>query len=860
MNIVNKVTLRHIKQNKRQSLVTVIGIIISVAMITAVFTLGFSYLDLMIRKEIKQNGEWHVQYSNVTSEQIQAIKQDRNTKKLALSNNSYARFEQSTNESKPYLYFQNFNAVGMEQFPIELKKGRLPQSENEVIISEDILRKSEGHLNIGSKISIDLGERWPMDGERVLTQSDALMWSEQGVNETLKIHSTKTVTIVGLMKRPSWEPAWSPGYTVIGYVDETVVNKANIDAIVIAKDINGDLFQKTKSFAKKNGIKDIGFNNELLRYYGITNNANLQSTLFSLAAIIIGIIMIGSVALIYNAFAISVSERAKHLGMLSSIGATKRQKRNSVFFEGLVIGAVSIPIGVLVGIIGMKITFVFINTFIDGALGITEKLELVVTPTSLLIACGLSALTIFISVYIPAQKASKISAIDAIRQTQDIKLTSKTVKTSKLIRKLFGIEAEIGLKNVKRYKKRYLATVFSLVISIVLFLSISYFTDNLKKSILLSQNNYNFDIQIYSSQSGKEPLNGFTGLDYITKSAFIEEVSLNAKIEKERLPTPLMEQIQKGENSLDDNGKYPYYVQVYALDEQSFKDYIQQIHVNESTFLQTNEPTAIVIEKIAYEEAGSGKIIETNAIETEIGEKIDLVAYSYGENDQPKEQLINSVKIGALTNELPMGVQSAELGGLSIIISEGTLKQLEIPQEFISHYLYLNSSNPLATQEAIEQIKESNIYVFNVYQERQRQQQMVLLMSVFSYGFISLIALISIANIFNTISTSVQLRKREFAMLRSVGLTPKGFNKMIRYESIFYGIKALIYGLPISILLILFMHNSFQHTFVYEFEIPWRSVLIVVIFISLIVGLAMIFSISKIKKQNIIEGLKQENI
>src|SRR5690606_19214127 len=238
-------------------------------------------------------------------------------------------------------------------------------------------------------------------------------------------------------------------------------------------------------------------------------------------------------ALIYNAFAISVSERARHLGMLSSVGATKKQKRNSVFFEGAVVGFISIPIGILAGIAGIGITFAYINQFLHGALGVTEKLELVVTPASILLAIGISIVTIFISTYVPAQRASKISAIDAIRQTHDIKLSGKKVKTSKFVRKVFGMEAEIGLKNVKRNKKRYLATLFSLVISIVLFLSVSFFTENLKKSLILSQDNIQYDLQIYSNGLNKNELNKFANLDHVTSSTLIEEIQLEALIEME---------------------------------------------------------------------------------------------------------------------------------------------------------------------------------------------------------------------------------------------------------------------------------------------------------------------------------------
>src|SRR5699024_11534500 len=110
------------------------------------------------------------------------------------------------------------------------------------------------------------------------------------------------------------------------------------------------------------------------------------------------IIIIGSVSLIYNAFAISVSERSRHLGMLSSVGATRKQKRNSVFFEGFVIGAISIPLGIISGLTGIGITFYFINSLIQDSLGVTEKLTVVVTPLSIIVVCAVSILTFFISI------------------------------------------------------------------------------------------------------------------------------------------------------------------------------------------------------------------------------------------------------------------------------------------------------------------------------------------------------------------------------------------------------------------------------------------------------------------------------
>ncbi|WP_026907416.1 FtsX-like permease family protein [Paucisalibacillus globulus] len=861
MNIVNKVTIRHLKENKRRSLVTIIGVIISVAMITAVATLGVSFLDVMIRQDIAKNGEWHVQYKNVIAEQLETIEQDSETKTLVLSSDGYAALNESQNDSKPYLFFQNYNQKGMEQFPIEVLEGRLPNNENEVVISEAIQTNAKVDYQIGDQLTVDIGERLDKTDGKTLTQSHPLQREIDSVNEELQINETKTVTIVGTIERPSWEPTWSPGYTVIGYVDEESLAKdETVDAFIVLNKVKGSLFDHAKSLAQGQGIEAVNFNSELLRYYGVTANDNLRLTLFSLAGIIMGVIIIGSVALIYNAFAISVSERARHLGMLSSVGATKKQKRNSVFFEGTVIGIISIPIGIIAGLVGIGITFLFINTYLDGALGVSEKLELVVTPASIIVACVISIVTIFISTYLPAKKASKISAIDAIRQTHDIKLSRKTVKTSKLVRKVFGIEAEVGLKNTKRNKKRYLATLLSLVISIVLFLSVAFFTDNLKKSLEMSQNDYQYDILIYSGQLEKDELASYTKLDYVTDYTITEEVyeHLQAPMSIEELSPELKKQVEANELPLED-GKYPYYVTLQSLDDESFQAYAEQIGVNPNDFINQDTTLAIVIDQISYQNGASGKMVETKSIDTEVGKTIDLykALFEDMEGNELQPELIQSIQIGALTDIVPMGVQSASLGGVNLIIPQSTMDKLGLE---VTPYIYLNSSDPMGTQEAIDELKDTNVNVFNVYQRRQQEEQMILLMSIFIYGFITLISLISIANIFNTISTSISLRKREFAMLRSVGMTPKGFNKMINYESIFYGVKALAYGLPISVLIMLGIHQSMSYTFEYGFRLPWLSILLVIVMIFLIVGSAMLYSISKIKKENIIESLKQENI
>ncbi|CCF12591.1 permease family protein [Brevibacillus laterosporus GI-9] len=863
MNIVNTLTIRHLKQNKRRTLVTIIGVIISVAMVTAVATLVFSFSDLMIRQAIADTGEWHVQYQDVTKEQLAAIQGDDATKTVAISRDlGYAPLEGGQNPNKPYLFIKEYDAQGFAQFPIDLSKGRLPHTDKEVVISEPIATNAKVKYEIGDRLTLRVGERFEQGGDHPLDQTEPLRREDGTLTETLQHIKTRDYTVVGFIKRPVWETAWAPGYTIISYVDDNIIGANDrVDAAVVLQKVNPSLFAHAEDLAKQNQIETVQYNNGLLRYYGLSKSEASYSMMFSLSAIIMGVILIGSVSLIYNAFAISVSERFRHLGMLASVGATKRQKRNLVLFEGIVIGLISIPIGILCGIAGIGITFWFMNAMIEGALWTSEKLRLIVTPLSLLIACLVSMLTIFVSTYLPAIKASKVSAMDAIRQTADVKLTAKAVKTSKFIRKFFGIEAEIGLKNLKRNKRRYHAIVFSLVISIVLFLTVSFFTAGMTQSLELSREGVNYDIEV-SYSNGKRIDEGLmrsiVSLDGVTEYNVIQELYGNAWVDAAIIADELQEKVKKDKSMLQD-GKYPYDIKVHALNDSSLQAYAKEVGVDYEQLTDPDHPAAIVMDTIHYKDMGTGKYVQTKAIYTNVGQSIELTNF-YKENRE--ETKANKVIVAALTDQAPMGMNPTGVGGLNMIVSERVMNRLADDEDLVnvSTYLHLKSTEPMRTQQEIEEMHETNLNVYNVYQSRKSEEQQILLMSVFSYGFIVLISAISIANIFNTISTGVSLRKREFAMLKSVGLTPKGFAKMMNYESIFYGVKSLLFGLPISFVVMYLTYRAFSNKFSYGFTLPWMSILSVIVAVFVIVSSAIVYSGAKVKKENIIDALKQENI
>lgn len=870
MNIVNKLTLRMLKENKRRTLVTIIGVIISVAMVTAVTTLFASFMNLLQKEAVADNGNWHVLYKNVTKEQLYEIKNDEETDTVFISRDvGYAELERGQNPSKPYLHVKEFDSTAFEQFSIELIEGRLPKTPNEVVISQQIIDDGGVPLEIGQTITLQVGDRYYKidDDEGITNNSFSLVYNGDELAETIINTVEKEYKIVGIINAPNWEHSFSPAYTVLSSTHEAFIGaNEQVNASVLVKKLNRSIFNHSNQLAENLGIEEVIFNDELLRYHGIVEGDNLNRTFISLVTIIIAIIVVGSVSLINNAFAISVSERSRYLGMLASVGATKRQKRNSVYFEGVMIGLISIPLGLIAGIGGIAITLSLLNGILQNVLNLRTELTVVVTPMSIILTIIISMLTIFISVFIPALRASRISAIDAIRQTKDIKLSRKKVKTSKLVRKIFGIEAEIGLKNLKRNKKRYNATIFSLVISIVLFLTISYFTNSLQKAAEMSNFNPEYDISVSFDQNfeqiDQDVIENIRSFEDVTDMNIIYYFgSIEGYVDKSKLSSSLKERSKDFPDMLED-GKYLYNIDVNVLEDEDLKSYVEQISVDFNPLINSDHPTAILFNKNHFYDMEKEKYVEEEAVNLDIGDKIALQYNDWV--TEKRYQLAEEVEIIAEeTEQLPLGIyNSTNPGQFILIMSKSSIEKLvgDIDIETETSEMYIKSSDPMKTVEDLENIGINKDSIYNVYESKKNDEQFLFVLGVFVYGFITLITLITVSNIFNTISTSIALRKREFGMLKSVGMTPKGFNKMIHYESIFYGIKSLLYGLPISVIVMFLIYKATEFSYEYEFYLPWKSIGIVIVAVFLIVGIVMLYSSSKVKKENIIDALKQENI
>ena len=881
MNIVNKLTLRHLKLNKKRTLVTVIGVIISVTMITAVATFAESFLGTMRNYQVESGGNWHVFYGEIPADKLDIIYNDKDTKHAILSRDEgYAKLEAPQSKSQPYLFVKDYSEQGFTNFPVKLLEGRFPQNSSEIILQKSLIESGSLSCQVGDTLTLQVGSRTATvedhrTGEvQTLEDLDQRTIVQEG--ETLEHTSTKSYTVVGFMEKPGFENDWAPGITALAGLDPNSLQPGDlVDVSVELNTLSRSLYKHGREIAGELGMPEIrdaetgelagyqnlDFNDSLLQYSGITSSDSFQTVFYRICAIVIVVIMIGSISLIYNAFSISISERSRHLGMLASVGATKAQKRKSVFFEGAAIGLVAIPLGILFGIGGMWLTFQCVNPLLRSSTNNME-LSLTISWLSVVVAVIFSALTIFISTWIPARRASKISPIDAIRQTKDVKLKGKNVKTSRLTRKVFGFEAELALKNLKRNKRRYKATIFSLTISILLFLSVSSFMQMLVQANRMSSGElgYNFNVNAGVSYSEEK--------EFFDKAVSLPDAGEHLTYETMSTSTVLGESQasdlrKKGDPPLDQG--YYYSIQLVEIDDQAFDAYCKLANTDPAALRDSSVPSGILFNKATFQDKKTGKFVEGKSSNLSAGSSVGI----YSDLDGNFTSLLFEVQVAAVTDQKLelLGNLNGRNNVLTLILPRGTLDSVreKFPED--DRFSYTNivyqSPNADGLEKDLETLGESYSIQYsymNIDSQAKKMDQMTMVMLIFAYGFVILISAIGVANIFNTISTSIQLRKREFAMLKSVGMTPKGFNRMLNYESIFSGVKALLYGIPLSFVAIFLMYNALGEGFTFGFAVPWIPLVIAIAAVFLIVGSTMLYAGHRVKRENIIDALKEENI
>lgn len=934
MNLMKKLTLKNLKLNRKRTIVTIVGIILATALLSALVTLVSSFQYSMIEYQKQKGGDFHVKFSNVKMSELSEFKNNRNIEStFETMGMGFAKLNGCKNEDKPYAYVMATDEAGFEKGCFNLIEGRMAKNEDEIVIPRHLKTNGRIDIKVGDEITLDIGKRYDSNTESVISENIAYEHEAETLTDTV----TKQYKVVGIMERPGYgmEDYSAAGYTFVTYSDElaaidngtkseaseadttlTVYSRYTQKALrnkdAVTADIIGvdeKLFEKANDssvemsaeesdrFLKEmeNAKYDIYINGFLISYECVFPIDGTFKALFTVAAVVALIIILTSVYCIKNSFNISITEKIRQYGMLASVGATRRQIKSSVKTEAAMLGVVGIPVGTMSGILASLILVKVVNALSAGWLNFALSFH--TSLPVLILAVILSIATIYFSATGSARRAAKVTPLEAIRNTKEIKIKSAKLKTPAIIGRIWGIGGVISYKNIKRNNKKYRTTVTSIVICSVTFIVISYFMSMAFSVVGMSYASADYNIGINMSckkdldiEKISELLSGIEGAkDYLVGAGYYFDVDK---------PEYTKEYGEYCGQLYDDSEDVSQEFLITVLNDKSYDKYASDagiknaaagaILVNKGTFDVYNENSSKYVKKemeLYKYKAGDtircGYNVYEDADDDDNAVEGDTESSTEDNSGYVDEETINKgvrktvdVTIAGVTDKVPTcykGYGNTTLlfmnqKGFESLWADG--KSNELKPGHASYSAYVVAENADEYQDTFEKETEENpeysqisFYVSNMDKQMRDEKSLFTLLGVFAYGLIVVIALIGITNIINTLSTGMELRSREFATLRSIGMTDKQFAGMVRLESVFISVKALVIGVPLGILisyLLCVMMNRMDDAIIYE--PPYKAIILCIVVVIMLIYAIMKLSMTKLRHNNIIETIKNENL
>ena len=894
MKLLNKLTYNNLKLNRKRTVVGIIGILLAVALLTAVSTFAMSAKDSLVEFEKKAEGNFHYEFEGVNADELGTFENNRNVESYFYTKNlGYAKLEDCQNDYKPYAYVTAYDAKGLEELKVNLVEGRLPQNENEILMPTHVVTNGRLDIKVGDTITLNVGKR--MSGDFELNQGNPF---HDENDERIIDTTTHTYKIVGMIERPGKiiEPNSAPGYTFITtqskfdgnitvFVRFTKKALKDLDSVVPAVlGVDKEAYKIYFNFNKYYNLEDYSMEErtELLEKagkeiekakYDFTDNSRLIAlegmplddamikSLFAVAVIVTLIIITSSVFCIRNLFLISTTEKVKQYGVLASVGATRKQIKKSVLFEALLMGLVGIPLGLILGLLA---TFILIKVcnwlLVDLSSIFNLTLIFNVSPWAIIISVILSIITIYLSALKSARMAARLAPLDAIRSTADIKVDSKKVKCPKIISKIFKIGGTISYKNMKRNKKKYKTAIVSIFLCVATFIPLSYFVSLTFSITRMAYKEFSYDMRVFDKSGDKkgfeERLNEIARLDEVKDYSIVSSTAF--LIEDQKYLTEDYINFRGPNYSISqedsDIDKQYYSMEFVALDDRSYASYVKSLGLD----ISKTKDKVILLNKysgMAYnKEKGSTDLAEIDILNVSAN---STVKGYFMENGLDKEL---DITIAAITDKKPIAEVSTS--SATMIVNMEYFSSLVENNDGYGKILYISTDKNMALGEEIEEIlKEYDYGIDDIKEQAQAMKSIFTIIAIFMYGFITVIALIGITNIVNTLNTSMELRSREFATLKSLGMTSNEFSSMVNLESIFIGTKALVFGVPIGLVLSYLLNKVLTNgSFTIAFNPPILATLGAVVFVYALLLLIMHYAIKKVNKKNIIDTIRNENI
>lgn len=983
MNATTNFTVKSLRANKVRTLVTIAGVALAAALLTAVLTTFASLNDYLYRSEAHLAGTWmacvEADGSAELDEKIANAKVDSQVTGTAVMRDvGFAELTAAQQEQQGvYLAIRSIEGDVGDICGIVPSEGRLPENDGEIMLFSTW--NDYGGVNIGDTVTFNVGQRTArlasgeegsmatgtmsasasVSGEPVEQEvtDGTLLDSSMGVleadidggifNEELTGTEPRTYTVVGFYNRP-------------GYALSTAAGMAGITAGGAADDAFTDVFLTLRDVGNTEDVREaaealfpddyVVLHTAMLRYMGISSDSSIWETFYGLVAVLAGVIVVACVSLIFNAFNISVAERIKQFGLLSSVGASRRQLRRAVVLEGLIVALIGIPCGLLIGLAGCAVTFAALGPAISQLAGSGEvAFNVAVNGWVLAAASVLTFVTVLVSVWIPAKRASRTNIIDSLRAASGSRVSkrgaaraAKCTGASSLWKargaagRVLGVGGMLARINRKRGTGKGRAASVSLALAIVLLMtagSLNVFLGTLT-DVVTGGGEMAGEVGVMAQLDMETPQPAAPTTPEAVATANSElfarqaEVFAGAFHDLSRVAGAqpvgwkmtsdayaIVPAAMAGEALVDQesgmggkmvDGRVGTVGSVAYLDDAAFDDYAKSLGLNPADFRDPEHLRAIALARgygnngSVYQlldilrEPGTLEVVEAVTYHGEpaagIGvgvtsgegnaEAFAFQPYLEGDDDGvewfPMDEAdvqTASIEVVALADE-PAPIVGGPGAGLQLIVPESMAAYQSFGSTPPIFYSYFDSADgdhgalaeELATAGSAYFHDKSPyglaFYSFNDYIEQRDSNQMIAtVVNVFCLLFAVILALIAMANVFNTVTNSLILRRREFAVMKSVGLSNRQFRAMVAEECVAWCIRGLVPGVLLSLFVSFLLWQVISGSMTgLPFTLPWSYVALAAAMTVVAVGASVAYGMHRCRADNVVEALRADAV
>ena len=977
MSAMTRFTLRSLGANRVRTLVTVAGVALAAALLTAVLTSYTSLENFLYRDEVQRNGLWTAQVRVPDADDALAAAEAEDVTATALLTDVgfVANDERAQKRYGRYLPVIALDGDAEALCAVRPSEGRMPAAADEVMLPEgyrhllaaDAGSAAEGGdpaaaeapaagegaaarpLALGDVVTLDLGQREVsvagggsaapsaaanafsmgaptlQDGMR-LDSDTALVTADSSVDGSAAEHlvdvQQRSLTVVGFYDHANNATVTSFGTVALTGPDPQAAGTTALYMVVDGVGSADQMEERVEALFP--GVPSY-LHGDLLRAMGMRSETGIWDTFYAMVCVLAVVIVVACISLIYNAFAISVAERTRQFGLLASIGASQRQIRRAVLLEALVVAAIGVPVGIGLGLGGAALVFAMLGPSISQMLVGSPDFMLCVKPSAVAFAAGLSLVTVLVSAWIPARRASRASAVDALRRAADVRMPRRARRAAakssavhhpwkrrSLSGRVFGLGGQMATINAKRGSARGRTASTSLALAVVLLMTAGSLTTHLSVLVnVTGVQSIDHDIEVNGFSSLSD---GAAALDasraIYERMATVDGVEPRGFSVSEGMPLIVPEAMAGSAFTSDDShsagkvasGSYGVNGLVVGLDDDDFAAYAAAAGADAGLFADPQAPRAIAMGSMSANNGESYLYFDTftrpGTVEAVTGGTYegapllgmgsynvmqpdgnrDFRLQGIASNDPtgegvPFDELALTmvpVEVAAVTEECPALYPNAYSPTLVVPASMmepwGLMGSFSYDQ--ISFRAAFDAEDHEAATEALQDVAgemedslgsvgESYLNVQDRRAAIDNMNALVMVVNVFCLLFTVILTLIALANVFNTITNGLILRRREFAVMKSAGMGNRTFRAMIAAECARYSLRGLIPGLLVSLLVSFALYQAMAVSVKgFAFTIPWGYMGLSVALVAVALLLSVAYGLHRCKANNVVEALR----